>query len=109
MRRSVLTILLVAAISGWISHGERAAGDPRSQTDWVRTADGWESRSVLAVQPRSALAEIHPGLVAAFQLTASLLALVAIPGRATPVKPAPARGIASTVRRTSRRALAEAR
>jgi hypothetical protein len=80
MRRSLLTILIVAAISGWISAGERAVGRPAGG-DWVRTADGWESRLVL--EPREELAPppIHPGVIAALQVGASLLFLFAFPSR----------------------------
>jgi hypothetical protein len=88
VRRSLITILAVAAISSWISRAEHASGEGRPRTDWVRTVDGWESRSVLAVASEQPTPELHPGLVAAFQLTASLLALVALPGRAVPVRSA---------------------
>ena len=80
MRRSLLTILIVAAIAGWISEGERAVGRP-SGGDWVRTSDGWESR--LAIEPReeSSAPTIHPGVIAAMQLGVSVLFLLAFPSR----------------------------
>jgi hypothetical protein len=80
MRRSLLTILIVAAISGWISAGERAAGRPAG-SDWVRTNDGWESRIVLQPREESTTPTIHPGVLAALQLGVSLLFLLAFPSR----------------------------
>ena len=80
MRRSLLTILIVAAIAGWISAGERAVGRTAG-SDWVRTADGWESRVVLEPQAESTAPTIHPGLLAALQLGVSVLFLLACPSR----------------------------
>jgi hypothetical protein len=80
MRRSLLTILIVAAIAGWISAGERAAGRPAG-SDWVRTNDGWESRIVLQPREESTTPTIHPGILAALQLGVSLLFLLAFPSR----------------------------
>jgi hypothetical protein len=107
----VFTILAVAAISGWISYGERASGDLRSGADWVRTADGWERRTALTVESESPsrFAAVHPGLVAAFQLTASLLVLVAIPGRAVPATAVASPALSAPIRRARRRELAEFR
>lgn len=90
MRRSILVIAIVAVLSAWIGRVEQAAGDPRSPQDWVRTADGWERRSVLTAERGPQAPEVHPGLVAAFQLGASLLVLLAFPGRAVPVAMTPA-------------------
>ncbi|MBA4104199.1 MAG: hypothetical protein C0485_00445 [Pirellula sp.] len=81
MRRSLLTILIVAAIAGWISAGERAAGLAPAGSDWVRTNDGWESRLVLQPREESTLPVIHPGVLAAVQLGVSLLFLLAFPSR----------------------------
>ena len=80
MRRSLLTILIVAAIAGWISAGERAAGRPAG-SDWVRTNDGWESRIVLQPREEPTTPTIHPGFLAALQLGVSLLFLLAFPSR----------------------------
>ena len=84
MRRSLLVILIVAALSAWISQLERAPGATGRQSDWVRTADGWESRQVLELHGAAPAFNLHPGLVAAFQLGASILFLAAFPGRALP-------------------------
>lgn len=84
MRRSILVILTVAALSSWIARAQQAAGQTHSPTDWIHTADGWESRSVLAARP-APLPAIHPGLIAAFELMASLLALATFPGQAKPI------------------------
>jgi hypothetical protein len=84
VRRSILVIITVASLSYWIARVERAAGQSYRTADWIRTADGWESRAVLAPRP-APLPAIHPGLVAAFELTASLLVLVAFPGRAVAI------------------------
>jgi hypothetical protein len=80
MLRSLLTIMIVAAISGWISAGERAVGRSTGN-DWVRTADGWEPRIVL--EPREPLTPppIHPGIIAALQVSVSLMFLMAFPSR----------------------------
>lgn len=80
MRRSLLTILIVAAIAGWISASERAVGRP-SGSDWVRTNDGWESRLVLEPREESPAPTIHPGVLAALQLGVSVLFLLAFPSR----------------------------
>jgi hypothetical protein len=80
MRRSLLTILIVAAIAGWISAGERAVGRTAG-SDWVRTADGWESRVVLEPQEESTGPPIHPGFLAALQLGVSVLFLLAFPSQ----------------------------
>ena len=82
MLRTLATVLIVAGISAWISWGERTAGLTAYATDWVRTADGWESRRV--VEPYRPLAPpaVHPGVIAGFQLLASLLVLAAFPASA---------------------------
>lgn len=83
MLRSLLTILIVAAISGWISAGERAVENPSTEAGrWIRTADGWEPRLVLEPQnPAPTLPAIHPGLVATLQVGVSLFFLLACPSR----------------------------
>jgi hypothetical protein len=93
MLRSVLTVALVASLAAWIARAERRGAEPAAlartataatpQTAWVRTADGWQPRGVLAVEPPDT-EPIHPGLIAGFQLAFSLLVLVAFPGRAKP-------------------------
>lgn len=80
MKRSLLTILIVAAISGWISAGERAAGRT-PVNDWVRTSDGWESRFVVENEPEAAPPTIHPGVIAGLQLGVSLFFLLAFPSQ----------------------------
>jgi hypothetical protein len=79
VRRSLLTILIVAAISGWISRAERVstAADP---TAWVRTSAGWESRAAVEAGPPAPPA-IHPAVIASMELCASLFFLVAVPAR----------------------------
>ena len=81
MRRGLLTFLFVTAISGWISQGEQAVGLASPTGDWVHTAAGWELRTALERTPRRAPVDIHPSLVAAFQLGASLFFLIAFPAR----------------------------
>ena len=102
MRRSLLTILLVAAISGWISYGERAAGLATEAKNWVRTADGWESRQVLAAYEPSTPPAVHPVVIAAFQLGASLFFLAAFPARVTVRPVVAAAGVRHERRRISR-------
>ena len=80
MKRSLLTILTVAAISGWISRGERAASVAEAG-DWVRTADGWEVRAVIEPYEPSVPPPVHPAVIAGLQLGASLFFLVAFPAR----------------------------
>jgi hypothetical protein len=93
VRRSLIVILSVAALSGWIGRCERAAGiAARSGSDWLRTVDGWEHRRTIEASGPAAPLELHPATVAAFQLVASLLVLVAFPER---VKPAPLRCVAA--------------
>ena len=85
MRRSLLIVFTVAALSAWISHVQQApvAAAP---TDWVRTVDGWQRRGVLELQTATPHEVVHPGLVAAFQLGASAMALLAFPARAAVVR-----------------------
>lgn len=80
MKRSLLTILIVAAISGWISAGERAAGRTPAN-GWVRTSDGWESRFVVTPHEETTLPTIHPGVIAGLQLGVSLFFLLAFPSQ----------------------------
>jgi hypothetical protein len=95
VRGSLLIILIVAAISGWLRRAEQDAGVSRASASqevheagrWVRTVDGWETRAALAIRPAPPL-EIHPGLVAGVMASASLLALVVFPGRAVAVRTA---------------------
>lgn len=83
MLRSLLVILTVAAISGWISAGERAVGFAATGVGhWIRTADGWEPRFVVEPhdeEPR--LPSIHPAVVATLQVGVSLFFLLACPSR----------------------------
>ena len=81
MSRNLLIILIVAAISSWINSGERAAGDTAYAADWVRTIDGWESRAVLEPYDPPTPPAVHPAVIAAFQLLASLFFLAAFPAR----------------------------
>ncbi|MCC6491985.1 MAG: hypothetical protein IT424_03080 [Pirellulales bacterium] len=85
MRRCLLTIAIVAAISGWIAQGERAAGRPRGG-EWIRTAQGWESRRVLAAAEIVRPPAVHPAVVAGLQLGASLFVLIALPSRVKVVR-----------------------
>jgi hypothetical protein len=79
--RSLVTILLVSAISSWISSGERTAGHAAHATDWVRTVDGWEPRRVVEPFELSAPPAVHPALIAGFQLLASRLFMAAFTAR----------------------------
>ncbi|HEX6961794.1 MAG TPA: hypothetical protein VF175_08010 [Lacipirellula sp.] len=81
MIRSLLTILIVAAISGWISYGNGSVGDAAYATDWVRTADGWESRQALEPFEHSTPPAVHPAVIAGLQLLASAFFLAAFPAR----------------------------
>jgi hypothetical protein len=80
LKRSLLTILTVAAISGWIARGERAASIAQA-SDWVRTADGWEVRLVVEPHEPSTPPPVHPAVIAGLQLGASLFFLIAFPAR----------------------------
>lgn len=80
MLRSLATIMIVAAISGWISAGERAVGRSTAG-DWIRTSDGWESRVVVQPHQPFVLPPLHPGVVAGLQLGVSLFFLLAFPSR----------------------------
>lgn len=100
VRRSLLTILTVAALSGVISRLERAPAADAGRSKWVRTVDGWEPRWMLVRAVPSPSPQVHPGLVAALQLGASMLALVAFPARVAVVRP-PAEGTARPRRRTA--------
>jgi hypothetical protein len=86
LSRSILIILIVAAISSWISSGERSASDAAYAGDWVRTADGWEPRDVLESYEAPSPPAVHPVVIAAFQLLASLFVLAAFPARVSAVR-----------------------
>jgi hypothetical protein len=86
VRRHLVTFLAVVGLSAYIAGGERAAGVGRLTKDWVRTAHGWESREVVKVTHETAAPRLHPGLVAAFQLGASVFCLLAFPASAVPVR-----------------------
>jgi hypothetical protein len=92
LRRSLMTLLIVAALSAWINRAERAAGLPAEAGPWVRTSQGWQSRAAVEPQEVSSPPPVHPGVIAALQLGASLLFLVAFPARVAvqPVSLAPA-------------------
>lgn len=87
MRRSLLSIAIVAAISGWISRGEHAVGRSAGD-DWVRTAQGWQSRRVLQAPAPPAAPPVHPAVVASLQAGASLFFLIAFPSRVRATQPA---------------------
>jgi hypothetical protein len=96
MRRWILVVLTVALLSALIAQAERSRGAvPEAKaggSDWVRTVDGWRPRAVLAAKAPSQPLGLHPALVAAFQLGASLLVLLAFPGQAVPLKSTAAEG-----------------
>lgn len=75
----------VAALCGLINRWERVPAAFAEPTDWVRTVDGWESRQVLVRGTPPVSRQVHPGLVAVFQLGASALALAAFPARVAAV------------------------
>lgn len=86
MLRCVITVASVALLSGFLSHLQQAQGQREFASvhstgpDWVRTVDGWEPSIVLMSDPDAATPPaLHPLLVASFQLTASLFALLAFP------------------------------
>lgn len=86
MARCLTTVCLVALICSCLSHFEQAKGErdfvaTRFDTStWVRTVDGWEPPQVLRTTLRSnTLPRLHPLAVAGFQISASLLALLAFP------------------------------
>jgi hypothetical protein len=81
VRRFLFTLLTVVGLSMLISGSEQAGGVSPGAKDWVRTADGWESRHVVQARPRMAAPALHPGLVAAFQLGASVFCLLAFPAQ----------------------------
>jgi len=84
MRRFWLTFLTVVCLAGWLQGIENAVGVSRPKVEWVRTVDGWQSRDAVAVDAATTRGELHPGLVAAFLLGASVFCLVAFPARVTP-------------------------
>lgn len=86
MRRHLLPFLTVVGLSMYIASGERAVGVATLTKDWVRTIHGWESREVLEVTHETGPPRLHPALVAAFQLGASVFCLLAFPASAVPVR-----------------------
>jgi hypothetical protein len=93
VKRSLLTFMAVAAISGWIARGERAALVANA-SDWVRTADGWQVRQVLEPREPSAPPPVHPAVIAGLQLGASLFFLMAFPTRVRVVAARPSEAVA---------------
>ncbi|NOY41395.1 MAG: hypothetical protein GXP26_06110 [Planctomycetes bacterium] len=104
MFRSLLTISAVALISCFLASFEQAQGRRAVSTDWVRTADGWESSAVLRLEPRTqSVPTLHPALVASFQLAVSLFALMAFPSQVRRNKQAAVVGRVKYVRVRGRR------
>ncbi|MCH2113529.1 MAG: hypothetical protein MK171_01270 [Pirellulales bacterium] len=85
MYRFVLTISAVGILGICLAHLEVAQGQRstllgHSRTSWVRTSDGWEPSDFLWLESRPFVRPaLHPLLVAGFQLSASLFALIAFP------------------------------
>lgn len=102
MRRAILTILLVAGLAALIACLENAGGR-ESPDDWLRTVDGWQRRQVVELPPREPQTQLHPSLVAGFQLSASILALAMFPSRATTIRPPMGQSAAPLARRRRRR------
>ena len=105
MLRCVVTVTAVALLSWLLSQWQQAQGQREvaavraDGTTWVRTVDGWEPSIVLESQPEPATPPtLHPLLVASFQLTASLLALLAFPEASSASRAVPGHGGAATAR-----------
>ena len=86
MARCLATACLVALICSVLSRFEQAQGNrdiAASRFDsstWVRTVDGWEPPQALRTTLRAdTMPRLHPLAVAGFQVSASLLALLAFP------------------------------
>lgn len=83
--RFALTIGAVGILSTCLAHLEIAQGQRSTSlghpgTSWVRTSDGWERSDLLWLESRPFVRPaLHPLLVAGFQLSASLFALIAFP------------------------------
>lgn len=79
MRRALALALAILAIGYWAAAWSgQNSGEPATPPDsWRRTIDGWErnDRWQTAAPPRAV--RLHPGIVAAGQMLASLLALAA--------------------------------
>jgi hypothetical protein len=86
VRRHLITFLAVVGLSLYLVGGERAVGVNHLTKDWVRTSYGWEPREVVQATHETAPPRLHPGLVAAFQLGASVFCLLAFPASAVPVR-----------------------
>jgi hypothetical protein len=106
LSRSILIILIVAAISSWISGSEHPASNAAYGAEWVRTADGWESRDVLEPYQTPSPPAVHPLVIAAFQLLASLFFLTAFPARVSAVRRSRAEPVLRTHLRPSSRVAA---
>jgi len=82
LRRLLITVLAVAGLCWCINSLENVQGERSPAPDWVRTVDGWERESVVTYQPPASTFfafEMHPALVASFQLGMSLFFLLAFP------------------------------
>jgi hypothetical protein len=108
----LLIVLAVAALSSWIASAEHvppvaaAPAAARPASEWIRTTAGWERRGALTPGPIIPPVNIHPGVVAGLQLTASLLALMIFPVHAVPARP-PAAPAPSAAHRRRRRSAPE--
>jgi hypothetical protein len=76
----LILALTILALGYWAAawSGPQRAETPSPPDSWRRTIDGWErnERWQLAELPRAV--RLHPGIVAAGQMLASLLALSAV-------------------------------
>lgn len=76
MRTLIATIGVVMMLVALATSVGAPVADAQPPIDWVRTVDGWENASSLGVGRWTPL-PLHPLVVAATQLLASLMVLVA--------------------------------
>ncbi|MBN1590356.1 MAG: hypothetical protein JW888_12645, partial [Pirellulales bacterium] len=79
--RRTAGLLLGLVLLGWIlTEVPVAQTEPTSTaSDWKRTRDGWEHQTWDLPDASTPSARLHPAVVGAFELLASLVALLALP------------------------------
>jgi len=78
--RWIVWLLLLLAVAGWLAAEAPLPTTPApalSDTPWRRTRDGWEQATWLAQGGAQSQPDLHPAVVAIWQLLASILVLAA--------------------------------
>lgn len=88
MRRAIGVLLVLAVLVWWAVRLPGVAPPTATDSDWRRTAQGWQRRSLWPELQPVRQPRLHPLNVAAFEVLASFLALLAFDPTSPRVKTA---------------------